>query len=75
MHVCVLVVLVVDLYRIVVDTVLVDVVATCSITCTSYCLHSSCSFSCGGDSTIENTLNCVGLCTSSSCSATGQEWI
>ena len=44
----------------------------CVITCEYYCLHSKCSFSCGGDSTIENTLNCVGLCTSSSCSATGR---
>ena len=42
----------------------------CGIECTSYCLHSNCSFSCGGDETIENVRNCVGLCTSSSCSAT-----
>ena len=41
--------------------------------CNSYCLHGNCSFSCGGDETIENVRNCVGLCTSSSCSATGRE--
>ena len=44
----------------------------CGLECTTYCLYNNCSFDCGGDSTIENTLNCVGLCTSSSCSATGR---
>ena len=44
----------------------------CGLECTSYCLHSGCNFSCGGDETIENTRNCVGLCTSSSCSTTGR---
>ena len=46
--------------------------STCNKTCTSYCLHGNCSFNCGGDETIENVRNCVGLCTSSSCSATGR---
>ena len=47
--------------------------STCLVGCTSYCLHDSCNFSCGGDETIENTLSCSGQCMSSSCSATGQE--
>ena len=44
--------------------------ATCIIGCEFYCLHDSCNFTCGGDQTIDNVRNCVGLCTSSSCSAT-----
>ena len=45
----------------------------CSITCEYYCLHSNCSFNCGGDHTIEtNPSNCNGVCISSSCSATGR---
>ena len=43
---------------------------SCHIGCTDHCLHSNCSFDCGGDETIENVRNCVGLCSSSSCSAT-----
>ena len=39
----------------------------CSRGCTSYCLYNNCSFSCGGDSTIETG------CSSSSCSATGRK--
>ena len=45
---------------------------TCHIGCTLGCLYSKCGYNCGGDLTIESTRNCVGLCTSSSCSATGR---
>ena len=49
--------------------------STCLVGCTSYCLHNSCNFNCGGDETIEiSSTNCNGLCTSSSCSATGWEY-
>ena len=47
--------------------------STCLVGCTSYCLHNSCNFNCGGDETIEtSSTNCNGGCTSSSCSATGR---
>ena len=44
---------------------------TCHIRCTSYCLYSKCSFSCGGDETIKTSPS---SCSSSSCSATGRHY-
>ena len=49
--------------------------STCHVGCTGYCLHNNCGFNCGGDNTIKtspNPSNCPGLCSSSSCSATGR---
>ena len=52
---------------------------TCIVGCANYCIYGNCSFSCGGGETIETSPSpsgCSGQCSSSSsCSATGQEWI